>query len=261
MFVKKGPGPSWKTWLTLGHLLSLPIIISSILISMQCWIVILFPPLNCVIRGDLYPAQNSISRCHIISPSAILNCCGRKYLAILCPFCQIENWREFYKAQPVCDSIHHSGQFWVILKYQTQTLITFKWSKANEFDELKEILCCGKRHITTCDASTLPKLPLYGNTSWKSDAKHISVTMCFMPCQKKTQNHLMSQKCVLCFDALRVCVIVMENIMLFVFQASTKLVVFLLNTRLSYLWRHMLQQLQLIMTAYIVFGKRKLKTI
>ena len=147
-----------------------------------------------------------------------------------------------------------NGQFWVILKYQTQTLITFKWSKANEFDELKEILCCGKRHITTCDVSTLPKLPLYDNKAHICD-------YVFRAMPKKTQNHLMSQKCVLCFYALRVCVIVMENIMLFVFQASTKLVVFLLNTRLSYLWRHMLQQLQLIMTAYIVFGKRKLKTI
>jgi len=189
-------------------------------------------------------------------PPPFRNCCGRKYLAILCPFCQIENWREFYKAQPVCDSIHHSGQFWVILKYQT--LITFKWSKANENCELKEILCRGKRLITSCDASTLPKLPLM---SWKHDAKHISVTMCFVPCQKKTQNHPMSQKCVMCFNALRVCVIVMENTMLFVFQASTKSVVFLVHTRLSYLWRHMLQQLQLIMAASIVFGKRKLKTI
>jgi len=127
-------------------------------------------------------------------PPPFRNCCGRKYLAILCPFCQIENWREFYKAQPVCDSIHHSGQFWVILKYQT--LITFKWSKANENCELKEILCRGKRLITSCDASTLPKLPLM---SWKHDAKHISVTMCFVPWQKK-------HRTIMCFDALRVCV-------------------------------------------------------
>jgi len=191
-------------------------------------------------------------------PPPFRNCCGRKYLAILCPFCQIENWREFYKAQPVCDSIHHSGQFWVILKYQT--LITFKWSKANENCELKEILCRGKRLITSCDASTLPKLPLM---SWKHDAKHISVTMCFVPWQKKHRTILCHKNvsCVLTRWGFVSCVIVMENIMLYVFQESTKSVVFLVHTRLSYLWRHMLQQLQLIMAASIVFGKRKLKTI
>ena len=43
-------------------------------------------------------------------PPAILNCSRQKNICN----CQIENWREFYMAQPVCDSIHHSGK---ILSY------------------------------------------------------------------------------------------------------------------------------------------------